>query len=200
MKRTFFRIAACSVAALMVACGGHANQQNKTAGEQQEVAVEKAQTLEVDQLLDQADTLAGKQVEVEGICTHICKHGGRKLFLMGSSDKKVIQVMAGEQIGAFTAECVNSLVHIKGTLREDRIDEEYLVNWEQRIKQQTEVKHGDGKAGCDNEMKARGEAQAQSVQERIDAFRKRIAEREAKDGKAYLSFYHIDGEAYELLK
>ena len=200
MKKIYLLTAACFLSILMVACCGNANKQQKDTAHEEQACAISSPKMEVDQLLDQAHDLVGKQVEIEGICTHICKHGGRKLFLMGSSDKKVIQVLAGKEIGAFGEECVHSLISIKGIVREDRIDEEYLLDWEQRIKQHTQVKHGDQEAGCENEMKARGEAQASSVQARIDAFRKRIAEQKAKDGKTYLSFYHIDGLSYEILK
>ncbi len=200
MKKTFFLLITCSAMTLFTACGGGNSRQNNTAEtvEREEVAQENV--LSVDQLLAEAQTLTGKQIEVEGICTHICKHGGRKLFMMGSSDKKVMQIMATEELGAFTEECVNSMVRVKGTLKEDRIDEAYLVEWEQQLSQQTAPKHGDGKAGCDSEMKARGETEAATMQQRIDGFRKRIAERKQKEGKEYLSFYHVDGVSYEILK
>lgn len=54
--------------------------------------------MEIDALLNDAETLAGKEVFVEGVCTHICKHGGAKIFLMGSDDTKTIRV---EPLGAF---------------------------------------------------------------------------------------------------
>lgn len=40
----------------------------------------------------------------------ICRHGGRKIFLMGTDDTQVIRIEAGEKIGTFKPECVNNLV------------------------------------------------------------------------------------------
>ena len=98
---------------------------------------------------------------------------------------------------AFAQECINSIVTITGQLVEDRIDEAYLQNWEEQLKAQAAKEHGEGKAGCANEKKARGET-ADTPEARIADFRKQIAEREAQEGKAYLSFYHIDATSYQI--
>lgn len=157
-----------------------------------------SQVLEVDKLLSEAGQLAGQTVEVEGICTHICAHGGGKIFLMGSDDTKNIRIEAGKEIGKFKPETVNNIVRVKGILVEDRIDEAYLTQWEEKVKAQTAEKHGKTEAGCTSEQKARGEAATNSTQERIDNFRKRITERQEKEGKDYLSFYHIDAQSYTI--
>ena len=153
--------------------------------------------MEVDALLASADSLIGKTVTVQGVCTHLCKHGAKKAFLMGSDDTKVIRAEASEEMGAFAQECVNSIVTVTGQLVEDRIDEAYLQNWEEQLKAQAAKEHGDGKAGCANEKKARGET-ADTPEVRIADFRKQIAEREAQEGKAYLSFYHINATSYQI--
>ena len=151
--------------------------------------------MEVDNLLADAEKLTGGKVTVEGVCTHICRHGGRKIFLMGTDDTQVIRIEAGEKIGSFKPECVNNVVRVTGTLVEDRIDEAYLAEWELRLKDQIARQHGEGEAGCSAEHQARGESVASSTEKRA-----RIADRKAKEGKEYLSFYHVDGGSYEVLK
>lgn len=156
------------------------------------------QVLQIDDLLGKADSLKGQEVEIEGVCTHICAHGGGKIFLMGSDDTQTIRVEAGEKIGSFKQEAVNNIVRVKGKLVEDRMDEAYLAQWEEMLKSQTAAQHGDSEAGCSSEQKARGEAVAATQQQRIDNFRKRIAERKEKEGKDYLSFYHVDADTYTI--
>lgn len=168
-------------------------KQEQTATEEKEAPA----YMEVDALLASADSLIGKTVTVQGICTHLCKHGAKKAFLMGSDDTKVIRAEASEEMGAFAQECVNSIVTVTGQLVEDRIDEAYLQNWEEQLKAQAAKEHGDGKAGCANEKKARDET-ADTPEGRIADFRKQIAEREAQEGKAYLSFYHINATSYQI--
>ena len=111
--------------------------------------------MEVDNLLADAEKLTGGKVTVEGVCTHICRHGGRKIFLMGTDDTQVIRIEAGEKIGSFKPECVNNVVRVTGTLVEDRIDEAYLAEWELRLKDQIARQHGEGEAGCSAEHQAR---------------------------------------------
>ena len=75
-----------------------------------------------------------------------------------------------------------------------------LAEWELRLKDQIARQHGEGEAGCSAEHQARGESVASSTEKRIADFRARIADRKAKEGKEYLSFYHVDGGSYEVLK
>lgn len=152
--------------------------------------------LEVDQVLADPDSLVGDTIEIEGVCTHICKHGGGKIFLMGSDDTKTLRVEAGESIGSFPQETVNSIVRVTGVLVEDRIDEDYLAQWEARIADQAKETQGEG--GCAADMKANAEAATNSVLERIANFRSRIAERTEKEGKPYVSLYHMEGLSYEI--
>ena len=49
------------------------------------------------------------------------------------------------------------------------------------------------------EKKARGET-GNTTEERIADFRKKIAERKAKTGKDYLSFYFVEAESYKILE
>ena len=188
MKKLIVYLVIAAAALMAAGCGGNSNNRKQ--------AAETAQ----DNLLADAEKLTGKQVTVEGVCTHICRHGGRKIFLMGTDDTQVIRIEAGEKIGAFKPECVNNVVRVTGTLVEDRIDEAYLAEWELRLKDQIARQHGEGEAGCSAEHQARGESVASSTEKRIADFRARIADRKAKEGKEYLSFYHVDGGSYEVLK
>ena len=173
-------------------CG---NKQQKSASEAT-TEQSASSALEIYSLLANAESLAGQEVTIEGVCTHTCKHGAKKIFLMGSDDTQVIRVEAGT-LGTFDPKCVNSIVRVTGTLKEQRIDEAYLQNWEAQLKAQAAEKHGTGEAGCDSEKKARGET-ANSPEARIADFRAKIADRKAETGKEYLSFYFMEADSYEV--
>lgn len=176
----------------LASCGNDSNKsKEQTSAEEVTPAA-----LEVDQVLADPDSLVGDTIEIEGICTHICKHGGGKIFLMGSDDTKTLRVEAGESIGSFPQETVNSIVRVTGVLVEDRIDEDYLAQWESQIADQAKETQGEG--GCAADMKANAEAATNSVRERIANFRSRIAERTEKEGKPYVSLYHMEGLSYEI--
>lgn len=184
-----------AAATMFVACGGN---NSKKAADNAAEAIEATTSMEVDALLAEAAALAGQEVEFEGICTHICKHGGTKIFLMGSDDKKTIRVEAAA-LGSFSQKCVNSIVKVKGVLVEDRIDEAYLQRWEASVAAATAKQHGETEAGCDTEKTARGET-GNTVAERIADFRAKIAARKAATGKDYLSFYHVEARSYEIVE
>ena len=183
-------IAAIAVAGIINASCGNKQQQANSEGATTEVVASGA--MEIDSLLANAGELAGQEVTIEGVCTHICKHGGRKIFLMGSDDTQTIRVEGGS-VGKFDQKCVNSIVRVTGDLKEQRIDEAYLQNWEAQLKEQ----HGEGEAGCSTEKKARGET-ANTPEARIADFRAKIADRKAKTGKDYLSFYFVEASSYEI--
>lgn len=170
---------------------------NKQQKQQDEASEQLSGAIDVDSLLAASDSLSGQEVTVEGVCTHICKHGGRKIFLMGSDDTQTIRIEAGK-VGKFDQKCVNSMVKVTGVLVEQRVDEAYLENWENQLKAATAEKHGDSDAaGCSTEKQARGET-ANSPEQRIADFRKKIAARKARDGKEYLSFYYVEANNYEI--
>lgn len=190
-----FRIAILCGTLAFVACGS--NTSKRTTAEQT-AAAEQSDVLEIDELLASADSFAGKLVTIEGVCTHTCKHGARKIFLMGSDDTQTIRVESGE-LGHFDPQCVNRVVRITGTLDEQRVDEAYLMAWERQAKAQTAEKHGTTEAGCDAEKAARQEA-GNTVAERIADFRAKIAARKTAEGKDYLSFYYVTATSYEILQ
>ena len=125
-----------TAALVMVSCGGN---NSKKANDNAEEAVA---VMEIDALLAEAEALVDQQIEIEGVCTHACSHGATKIFMMGSDDTKTIRVEAAE-LGSFDQKCVNSIVKVKGLLREERIDEAYLQRWEQKVANGTEEHHGE---------------------------------------------------------
>ena len=195
-KKLTIAIALMAMTFIGTSCG---NKQQKSASEAT-TEQSASSALEIDSLLANAESLAGQEVTIEGVCTHTCKHGAKKIFLMGSDDTKTIRVEAGTKIGSFKPETVNNLVRITGKLVEQRIDEAYLTEWEAQVKAQPAEKHGTTEQGCASEQKARADAPANSIEERITNFRQRIADRQAKEGKNYLSFYYIEGDTYEIVE
>lgn len=196
IQKTFIATAALAAAFFTAGC--------KSGGTETDAATETADialvsdTMTVDDLLASADSLSGHEVIFEGVCTHICAHGGGKIFLMGSDDSKVLRAEATEAIGSFPKETVNSIVAVKGVLVEDRIDEGYLAAWEQKVKETEAGNTASEGAHCDAEQKAQGQADIKNTYDRIKDFRDKIAVRTEKEGKPYLSFYHVDASQYEV--
>ena len=103
------------VLGINMSCG---NQQKKeSAVKTENVAIG------IDDLLANISESVDKVVQIEGVCTHICQHGGTKIFLMGDDEGKTIRVEAGEKIGSFKPETVNSIVRVSGICKKESIDE-----------------------------------------------------------------------------
>lgn len=189
--KTIKLVIVAAIMCMAVSCGN--KQQTATQAESQ---ASVATIMDVDALLVAADSLVGKEVVFDGVCTHACKHGATKIFMMGSDDTKTIRVEAAK-LGSFDTKCINNIVKINGFLREERIDEAYLQQWEAKTKAMGGDKHGDGEGGCSTEKNARGET-ANTVEGRIADFRTKIAANYEKTGKAYLSFYFVEAVSYEI--
>ena len=100
-------------AIILFACGQQTNKQ--------EVKVEPEKSVEVlsvDKLLEKAPELVNNEVVVKGTVFHVCQHGGKRCFLMGSTEDFSIRIEAGEKIGAFTQEQMGSELEITGILKE----------------------------------------------------------------------------------
>lgn len=184
-----------AAATMCVACGG--NNSKKSTSTATDVA-QNTTSMEIDAVLAGAEELTDQTIVLEGICTHICKHGGTKIFMMGSDDTKTIRIEAAK-LGSFDQKCVNSIVKVNGILREERVDEAYLQRWEAAVATQTDKQHGEVETGCDSEKAARGET-GNTVAERIADFREKIAARKAAVGKEYLSFYYVEALSYEVVE
>lgn len=200
MKALFFAVVTILVA-LVTGCTSKSSKSTPEVQATAETIAEATPTVwSIDEVLAKGDSLTGNTVTVEGVCTHICQHGGKKIFLMGSNDAVTLRCEANDEIGQFNPDAVNNLVAVTGTLEEERIDEAYLVAWEEQLKADAAEKHGENaEAGCATEKKNRGETEeVDTPEKRIASFRERIAARQAQEGKNYLSFYYLTATNYDI--
>lgn len=83
-----------------------------------EKAADPGQTIEanISDLL--ADPLAydSKNVQIEGVITHVCRHSGDKMRIMQDGSDLTIQVMLGDFTGQFDTESEGMRVSVTGTM------------------------------------------------------------------------------------
>ena len=73
----------------------------------------------------------GKEVEVSGMVVHVCKHGGKKMFLIGEDPEKRVKITVSEKVSVFEPELEGSVVSVKGIIEpieEEAIPEEEKTN------------------------------------------------------------------------
>ena len=101
----------------------------------------------VDEVYVQGDSLVGDTIYVEGLCMHLCKHGGKKAFLRSSEEGEFIRANATD-FEAFAGECVNNTVRVRGVLREmERPKVEAQSGATQQVAQEEEH-HEEGEEAC----------------------------------------------------
>lgn len=73
-----------------------------------------------------AGEFVNKEVKVQGIVDHVCKHSGKKILLV--SDEGDIHINAEER---FDADLTGSEIAFTGIVVEERIDESYCLKMEE---------------------------------------------------------------------
>lgn len=161
----------------------------------------------VEQMDGKFAEMVGKEVKVMGSVTHVCKHGGTKMFLMGQDTNISIKIDAGES-GNFKADEVEGMdVGVTGIVTEFRIDEDYIQGLEAELvamksKVDTNATGVGEHENCD--MSKKNDAERASVtpkdvenmQADIDYYRAKIAE----SGSDHLSFYSIKCSKYKIFE
>ncbi len=157
----------------LVACFAACNNSTKQKAVQQDSVV-----LTVDQIQEKGDDLVGKTVVIIGTVSHVCKHSGKRCFLMGSNEDITIKVEAGNRIGSFSQEQMGSDLKISGILQEIRIDENYVAEMEAEVEEEGHAHEANAGDQCTDEL------------HKIAELRKEIA----ASKKGYLSIFYMDGE------
>jgi hypothetical protein len=202
MKKSFIISAMAFIGMMIVtACG------NKAATE----AEVTDNTVSVDSLLVNPEAYLGDTISIEGVVSHLCAHGGRKAFVLGSSDSVMIRCDATPEMGgAFPQDCIHHPIMVKGVLVESRLTEDDVKQLEaqhaEQVKMIAEQAGAEQAAavekaatGCETERKAQGQGEIETFEAQMADYRARIAARAEKEGKPYLSSYYIEAVSYEIL-
>jgi hypothetical protein len=133
-----------------------------------------------------------KPVWIEGTVTHTCKHGGKRMFIADGNDSILVEVTTGPDIVKFDEALVGSRVKVLGMLRELRIDDKYLNEWEAELKQPVE----NHETGVHTGAKGHEDQPVDAKFEQINAYREQIK----ASGSDHLSFYSVEAVTYQEVK
>ncbi len=115
------------------------------------------EAISVDSLHKCATQFVGDTVIVEGLCTHICKHGGTKAFLVNpdttAGSSVTILCKATDKIRQFSKDCPGQKLVVMGIWNEIKL---YKSEIEARVV--AEAEKLEEKGHCDNEQRANGTA------------------------------------------
>jgi hypothetical protein len=157
-----------SILALFTACGD--------APQKAEAVSEDKPLLTLADFNAEAGNWIDKEIQIQGIVDHVCKHGGKRLFLVDDFGDVHID---GEE--RFDDALTGSQILVTGIIRELRIDEAYCLQMEADHIQ----KH---KEGVDS--KDVYESKMKHIQQYRDSMQ--------SAGVDHLSFYNIDYVSHEI--
>lgn len=147
----FLGAALCVAATASLASCGNSN---KVETDVDTTDLATASVLTVDQLLADCDQYLNDTVTVEGVCTHLCKHGGTKAFLANpdtTAAAPMLLCLATDAMGgAFDPSCPGQTLTLSGIVRPNTVNASVLNAHAERMKSQAEAGH------CDTESKAFG--------------------------------------------
>lgn len=90
------------------------------------------EAMTVGELIEQAEGLVDQTISVEGVVIHVCAHGGERLFIADAEGNE-IKVESGENIPRFDVTLEGTEIVLEAIVRELRIDEAYLQEWEAEL-------------------------------------------------------------------
>lgn len=179
------------IAVLFTACNSATTESGEKAAATEQQTEEIVMMTSMD-FHTHPEDFVGKNVVIEGTAVHVCKHGGKRMFIIGDeSEEDRIQIKAGDAIDAFDVELEGSDVYVKGIMDELRIDEPYLTEWENELKAdnpESELKIHRGEEGHEHD-----EGDPNAEFEQIAQYRQQLKDK----GVDHLSFYSIVAEEYE---
>ena len=179
------------LAVLMISCSNQAGNDNQDAGKK--AGEEKAtagQAYGVANVSKEPDKYVGQQIKVEGMVTHICKHGGKRLHLSKSGSDEMIRVRTGKNMSPFEKELEGNTIQVTGLFEEERLDREYLNQLKKDEAGGEHHDHQEGEGGEDQGEQADVE-QGQVSESYIRELEAKIENSE----KGYISEYWLTAES-----
>ncbi|MBW6459274.1 MAG: hypothetical protein K0B08_01765 [Bacteroidales bacterium] len=89
-------------------------QEMKTAARATAGAELKTATFTPETFQENAENMVGKEVDVKGMVIHVCKHGGKKMFLIGEDPDIRIKITTSDKVSSFNMDLEGSIVSVKG--------------------------------------------------------------------------------------
>lgn len=84
--------------------------------------------LTLDEFFASPDDYLNKEVTIKGLVTHVCKHGGQKLFIVGNEDGDPLRIDVGEDIPEFDISLEGSEAEFTGKVL--LMDDEFIAQAE----------------------------------------------------------------------
>lgn len=150
MKKILLSAAVVLGLSMLAACSG-----NKAA-EAEVVEGDSVNVMTVSEVLADPASLVGDTVVVEGVCSHLCKHGGTKAFLANedsTAQVKMLMCVATDAIGgAFDPSCPDKTLTVEGVVTANTISLSEVDALVAKQNAEAEAGHCDAEAKSGNRV------------------------------------------------
>lgn len=173
------------LAVFLFGCG------QKTSKNQEKENDETAVETSIHDLLSNPDTYVGKTVMISGTIDHVCRQGGKKMFMIGENPDDRVKITPDEKIGTFEVDLEGGDYLVTGIFTELVVDENYIAMLEEE-----EAKTGSGESaqGHDSPLdqglhEGEGEeAEEDTAKPESQVLREQLV----ASGEDHLSFYSVE--------
>ncbi len=119
-------IAILLIVTFMSSCCEDSKNNNEENQEAQETTLTSAPILAIGEFDAKAGEYVDQEIQVSGIVDHLCKHGGKRLFMV--SDDGDLHIESEER---FDDKLAGMEITVTGIVREFRVDEGYCLQMEE---------------------------------------------------------------------
>ena len=176
----FFTLVALMLAFSFASCQGN---QNKAQEETVETKAQVQTTVTTpEKVMSDGASLVNQEVEIKGTVNHVCRHGGKKCRLAGTTEGAWVQVMARGEIKQFDKELIGSEIVVKGIVKERKITKEMVEEQEKSVKEaMNKAENKEEKAHCSSSMG------------NVEKMKQWMAD----NNKDYYAVYFVEGTSFE---
>jgi len=147
-------------------------------------AVEPKAVIKVENIAEEAPSFVDQLVRVDGMVDHVCRESGKRIFL----GEQRFKLLASNSVAKFDVALEGSDIEATGYVREDRIDENYLDEWEKELKGSATIQLKEEVHTGEAEARGEDESAVETQLRQIRDYREQIA----AGGKGYISFYSLE--------
>lgn len=158
--------------------------------EQEPILENQIEKISVIEFEEKAENLLDKEVEIEGTVIHICKHSGKRVFIIDGDEQISVKIEAQENSPGFKMELMGSKIKVNGKIEETRLTKAEIDEQEHEIMAEIDAQKQEEGDDCVIEG---------TKLENLEHVNEMKAEME-RTGKPYVSFYYIRCNKFEEVK
>ena len=169
---------------LFAACNNGSSDENSDGVDSTTVETEDVTQISVGDFELKAEEYIEQTIQIEGTVSHICKHGGKKMFIFQAPvDTVTVKITSNE---SFSVDLEGSDVIVTGIVKEERITAADILEMEEELKEHENEEENDGENDEEHHDK-------HISQETIDYYNALLE----KSDKDYIAFYTLECVEYE---